>query len=559
MYRVVPLALVLMISAQTRAEPEILGQKESHWLAQARGGEPGARRAAAFALGKLGIDAGPRVVAALTRLLGDGDTSVRAGAARGLGEIALQLGKGAAPEWPHCEPALIRAIQDPQARVRRAALEAMGNFGPAAGSTVTHIRKALADPEPAVRQNAAWAIGRIGTIEGDLLKDLCQRLHDDEPLVRRDTVTALAELHQVEGNRANMRDAGPALVQFLRAEVTPEGKPRDPVVLATALEKLLDLQGLPLEDLAGAIGPLLRGDDQNLARLAAFVLAGSEGPDSALALNVLRRALRDGDPTTQEQAAAALGQLKERAEPALMDLAAALRPDRSSRVRRNAAIALGRLEAKARPALNHLIETIKAPAETEEERTVRFYAIQTVALIGYPNNAEALPLLADVIATEKDSGVRLRAVWSFLGSKRLDEKAEKVLLDLIREPSNSDPAGARLEAARVLAEALREKAPLEAVAVLHEGLTTTATARFDGTGTRINAGNEQSQGSTVAENRSDPDARYIYAIGLGLIGKRARDYPEIAKLRKDLEAAQTEKDHPKLNKAATQALDAIGR
>jgi HEAT repeat protein len=549
--------LLLALPALVWGEPGVLDKSESEWLKELAG-PVAARRAAVFALGKLGIDAGPRVVPALTRSLADEDTAVRAGAARAIGEIVQQLGRGAALSWDTTGPALIKAAGDPEARVRRAAVVALGSFGAAAAPAVDTLRKALGDAEAEVRQNAAWALGNVGVIEGDLVGELCDRLRDEEALVRRDTVGALAELYRVEANRPKMKEVGQAMVRLLREEITPEGKPRDAVVLSTALEKLLTFGPVTVDNLGTTLTPLLRGEDDDLARLAAMTLASAGGKDAGLGLPVLVRGLKADDPNAQELAAASLAQLGQLAEPVWKDLAEAIRPDRDNKVRRNAAIALGKLGPKGRPALNHLIESIKLKAKTPEEQDVRLYVVEAVAQIGYPNNVEALPVLADLIANETDSPLRLRAVWSFLGCDNLPEVAVKALTALLDEPAATDPNGARLEAARVLAAALKRKAPLKVVEVLHEGLTSQATFRFDGTGTRVNAGNEQGSGTTTAQSAQDPDARYLYARALGMVGGRVLESPLKEKVRADLEAARVEKDRPKLNEEAKQALRLIG-
>jgi HEAT repeat protein len=552
------IALVLLtLPVLALAEPDVLGKRESLWLADLDKDAP-ARRAAVFALGKLGIDAGQRVIPALTKRLTDADAAVRAGAARAIGEIVEQLGQGAAPYWDVSGAALIKAAGDPEARVRRAACVALGGFGTAAAPAVETLRKGLADPEAEVRQNAAWALGNVGVLEGDTAAELCERLRDEDALVRRDTVGALAALYQFEANRPKMKEVGPAMGRLLREEITPEGKPRDVVVLSTALEKLVTFGPLTLDNLGKTLTPILNGEDEELARLAAMTLASVGGKDAQLGLPVLVRGLKAPDPTMQELAAASLAQLGPLAEPVWKDLAEAIRPDRAPRVRRNAAIAIGRLGPKGRPALNHLIESIKLDAKTPEEKTVRTFVVEAVAQIGYPNNLEALPALAELIRTETDSAIRLRAVWSFLGCENLPPEGEKALTALLEEPAGTDPNGARPEAARVLAAALKARAPLKVIEVLHEGLISQATFRFEGSGTRVNAGNEQGSGTSTTQASQDPDARYLYARALGMVGPGVRKSPLSEKVKADLEAARVEKNRPKLNDEATKALRAIG-
>src|SRR5271165_4656010 len=80
----VPL-LVAFLGLEARAQT-FLGKTRVQWQAELSGKDPKVRRGAAFALGKLGVDAVP-AVRDLRRTLNDPDPSVADAAAYALGEI----------------------------------------------------------------------------------------------------------------------------------------------------------------------------------------------------------------------------------------------------------------------------------------------------------------------------------------------------------------------------------------------------------------------------------------------------------------------------------------
>ncbi len=58
--------------------------------------------------------------------------------------------------------ALIRALDDGDARVRRAVVEALGQIGPAAKAAIAALTRALSDDDPEVRVKARHTLERIG-------------------------------------------------------------------------------------------------------------------------------------------------------------------------------------------------------------------------------------------------------------------------------------------------------------------------------------------------------------------------------------------------------------
>jgi HEAT repeat protein len=113
----------------------------------------------AFPAGVRSGQAGPapdasEAVASLLASLKSDDPSVRAAAARALGEIAR--------EAKEAIPAVGLALRDPEVAVRENAARALGQIGPAAHPTVPGLLESLRDADPRVRKAAAAALGRIG-------------------------------------------------------------------------------------------------------------------------------------------------------------------------------------------------------------------------------------------------------------------------------------------------------------------------------------------------------------------------------------------------------------
>jgi HEAT repeat protein len=98
-------------------------------------------------------------------------------------------------------PALVEALKDRHAGVRRAAAEALSRLWPVSQEALTH---ALTDPDPRVRAGAAYALGEAPSERDDrvvtaaqaeplrpLLRDL---LNDPDPEVRENAGEALRRI-----------------------------------------------------------------------------------------------------------------------------------------------------------------------------------------------------------------------------------------------------------------------------------------------------------------------------------------------------------------------------
>jgi HEAT repeat protein len=589
---------------------DFLGRTADDWAKQLKDPQPGMRRSAAFALGQIGTLAQeylPQLVEAATN---DKAPTVRERAAMAMGSILLYLKEDAKDKWPQYGPALEQQLKkEPDVRVRRGLLYALGGFGPGAVPAVPSLLSALEDSNSGVRQNAAYALGRLGEAgDRNAVAELCKHLQDGNPMVRRDVVNALGDI--------GLPAAGTAMEPLLDLIEREGQKEGDAVVLKAALEKSIRLIGEPgyaitdktlaairnagvpefvvaklialkdkemdqeaflralsrtltkneFDDMryflvqkagrysnqkwAERLHPYLKNEDIETARAAAFALAKIGGPGSRPALPVLEEGLRDAeDPQLQEQAAAALAEIGPDAGAAVADLGKGLSSPVAV-VRRNCAVALGRIGPASEAAVPQLIKALKPDSETEFE--VRRYAAEALFFIGEPGNEKAIPAVVDIV--RKDPDPRLRHACIDVLFKVRDFKqygAEKVLNGVLDE-TDPNTQGLRYEAARVLAFHLREKCPEKAAALLLSMLKSSNLSLYKGAKTQVEGAGENRSNQTTIKDTSGGDARFLAAEALGWMGKKAKTDTIIA----ELEKAAKDTD-PMLREHALHALESI--
>lgn len=537
MRRLFSLALcAAALSGAARGEGlTFLGRSADAWTRELSDERPAVRRSAAFALGRIGGEA-LVATAELENCLRDPDAGVRAMSAEALGDIVLSLRGGGQGVWASAGPALRKALTgDADPHVRRAAAYALGTFGERAAGEMAALRAAMHDPDPGVRRSSARSAGRLGEAAGEAVNDLCELLKDPDVLVRRDAVTALGTL----GSPA-ARPAVRPLLALVKGET--QG-----VVRRAALDKLVGLVTAEDRDGAAALYPVLRGDDPDATRSAAFVLANMGGPDAVPAVPVLRELLRGEDDQTRSLAAAALGSMGPAAAPAVLDLAKALTEARSVPVRRNSALALAQIGPKAADAIPLLVKAL-APSELREVRT---FVAEAIMRIGSPANDAAVPALLKVVEADSDPEVRHACARSV--ARQPDYEAIAKVFAKVIEETDPETLLLRYEAALHLAGWLRSKAPDRTVDLLFDLFRDQRVTGYSGTAVRVSgAGGEAESGrSQVSALRpaSASSVRVQAARALGLLGQKA-NRPEIVKA---LRAAQKE-DDPTLQKAVSEAL-----
>jgi outer membrane protein assembly factor BamB len=143
------------------------------------------RRSAADALIDLAPDTEP-IQPALRRALRDPDSQVAGDAARALGA----LGKKASPSVR----ALVNALSHDEPHVRIYAAEALASIGSMAGAATTDLARAVGDPIPGVRWAACEALASIGPAAQSAVPELIEALKDEFLYVRICAARALGSI-----------------------------------------------------------------------------------------------------------------------------------------------------------------------------------------------------------------------------------------------------------------------------------------------------------------------------------------------------------------------------
>ncbi len=173
-------------------------------------------------------------------------------------------------------PALVKALDDDDGKVREAAAHAIGLMGPEALPTLVEM---LRHDDKYVRRHAVWALGKLGPLARSALHDLCLALKDSDPRTASGAAQSLGSLGSDGG------DAVPSLAEAMRGTN---------IVLCRLASKALSQIGAPA--LATLIAhlqhadPFVRGESAlaigwigAAARSAVpFLARVVRGPESAL-------------------------------------------------------------------------------------------------------------------------------------------------------------------------------------------------------------------------------------------------------------------------------------
>jgi HEAT repeat protein len=165
-----------------------LKRTASAWAGDLTHGEVKVRRAAAFALSKLGRHAVPELKHLEAALLKENDVPVRIAFATCLGELG-----------PLASNDVLRVLvaawkRESQPAVKSALATALGRLGVAAHSTEPLLVAALDDKHEGLRQQAVWALGQLGRLSEPTLLKLITLASATETSVRRELMTTLGNM-----------------------------------------------------------------------------------------------------------------------------------------------------------------------------------------------------------------------------------------------------------------------------------------------------------------------------------------------------------------------------
>lgn len=348
-------AILVAIVFAPAGEPEFAGRPLSAWVKQLKEDDtPRRRRAAAIALGQLGIN-NPETLPVVLASLGkaarnDGSPEVRRQA---VSEIAQQKSDESTAAVEDLTEAL-RVEKVPAVRLELAI--ALGRFGAAAAPAVKPLTDCLPDADPKLRAEAAGALGRVGPAAAAATPVLLIQLNDQDPTAQREAVAAISRV-----------------------------KPTDTASVALALVKILSTTSPTLRrDLLESLGRLGDHGTPTLTAISDNVTHGNLDVRLA-AINALSRF---GVP-----AASAGGRLT-----------TAFRTDTHARLRESAARALVSVwRAEPTKAINSLADRLPDDPSVE----VRVTIVELLSGFG-PVASSALPALRRA-RTDPDPRVRSAA------------------------------------------------------------------------------------------------------------------------------------------------------
>ena len=316
---------------------------------------------------------------------------------------------------PDPTPEGLKALQNPDAKVRYRAAQTLADLGPVAKFAVPDLREALKDKNALVRVKVAEALWKIEkTPNTILLPVLLQALKDKDPGVRAAAPPVIAML----GGKA--KSAVSALVEALQdkeldvklAAVTALGElgstakdsAKELLALTTDKEFFLlePFVGATLANLGPSVVPVLTATlaDKlaDRSRVAVYAL-GTIGPGAASSAGALAKSLEHEDVVTRQLAARALGKIGPDAKATVTALERTF-ADKSPSVRIEAALATWFITKDAK----NISVLIKALAD--ESPNVRDHACQSVAIM----KADAKTAVDPVAKLLTDKDLRLRAI-----------------------------------------------------------------------------------------------------------------------------------------------------
>ncbi len=350
--------------------------REDDWTGY--GDSAGASEAASDAFVKMG----ERALPALIEALDDPDAAVRFGAV----ETLHGLYASAEP----AVPALTAALSDPSARVRGAAAEALEAIGPSSIEAVVQLSLCLADPRKRIRSTARRAL-LDDAVPAESTEELLRRLSFPDATVRRTASEALGYV---------ATDTEETVAGLIACLEDP-----DAGVRRAAVRAIGDIRyewGLRLPSMPG-----FGSQTPQFLEIWRDADVQRRSPPPR-ALEPLVKSLRDTSPDVRKAAALVVGAYGLEARQAVGDLVRILVTHTSARARASAACSLGRIAQKPR-----LVTSALEYATRDKCDLVRYHALRALTAFG-PEAVPAAPTVAEL--TQSNDPVLRRTAVLCLGA-----------------------------------------------------------------------------------------------------------------------------------------------
>jgi HEAT repeat protein len=277
-------------------------------------------------------------------------------------------------------------LEDPEAEVRRAAANALGEIGPEAAVVVSALEPLLRDPD----RNVVWATARaLGKLGKGAVPALVTALREsDDDFVRSAAALSLEDLG------ADAEGATESLVDLLKDD--------DPEIRRAAAATLGKI-GPAVGDHVSALGDAVADGDPEVALTATVALGGIGSSDAA---GVLIETLSSQDPELRWAAAKSLSEIQRAADKSVPEISRAL-----DTVREDAWQKVGATDQVAMDSDNEgnwigkLIDALGS-----DDGAIRRSAAAILGGLGEPARV-AVPYL-QVATKDSDPSVRFVADWA---------------------------------------------------------------------------------------------------------------------------------------------------
>ncbi len=286
---------------------------------------------------------------------------------------------------------LVEVVENTKVPVakRLAAIVALGQFGPEAGTAITALKASLTDRNSVeIRLRSAEALMAIGPKAKAATPELLILTKDPNEAVRAAATNVFSKIDDVDKN----------VVQSLTELLTD----RSALVRINAINALSTL-GSNAQPAVPAIAEAL-GDSNKLVQKASINALGRLGRDAKPAVQGLSQLIHSADSSTSIAALMALSQIGNEASLAVPDLQQALGSE-DRQIKIFAAITLGRIGSPASSALPELLRALKDP-----DKDVRQNVASGLGYI-YDGAKDSIPALSETLQ-DSDTGVRIMATSS---------------------------------------------------------------------------------------------------------------------------------------------------